>query len=154
MLMIHFRLFCICITAFLLLIGCTPSNEANSKDEQVDYTKIAAKTSIEQKAANQVKKKLANNKDVKAVHAVNANKKLVIAVDVPHSKRFRLAKIRTKLTKELKKEFDKYQVVLSTDKKILLELEQLEKKINDGSISNKQLDKEAKRIISLSKEQT
>src|SRR5699024_4268004 len=82
---------------------------------------------------------LSKNDNVTHVYAVNTKDTLVIAIKVRHMKRFRLQKIKQELTKKMKKEFPKMDVQLSTDEKIVIELDKLEKKLETTSISKKEL---------------
>ncbi|WBX79732.1 hypothetical protein PD280_19070 [Virgibacillus salarius] len=79
---------------------------------------------------------------------------MLIAIEIQHGKRFQLGKIREQLTKQMKKEFKNLKVELSTDKKIVMELEKLEKSIQSKSYSKKKLEKKLKKLIEFSKEQT
>jgi len=139
----------------LLLFGCgTDSNEESKKGSEIEYTKLAANNEIDQQPSNRAKEMLSKHDEITNVKAVNSSGKLIIAIEIKHMKRFQLKQIEDDLKKEMKKEFDDHKVELSSDKKIVLELEDLEKKIKDGSISKKKLNKEVDRIIKLSHEQT
>lgn len=54
----------------------------------------------------------------------------------------------------MKKQFKNLDVEFSTDKKIIIELDKLEKQILNNEISSKELKKRLKQIVTLSKEQT
>src|SRR5699024_4904445 len=138
------------------LVSCTPNNNSESRSyPPVEMTKISTKNSaISQGESNHAKNILSKNDNVTHVYAVNTKDTLVIAIKVRHMKRFRLQKIKQKLTKKMKKEFPKMDVYLSTDKKIVIELEKLEKKLKKTSISKKDFKKQIQNIIDLSKEKT
>jgi len=148
----------ILVLLVLLLIGCgTDSNQNANQNTQndVEFTKIATdKKSIDQQPANRAKELLSKHDEVTNVKAVNSSDKLVIAIEIEHMKRFLLKQIEKDLKKEMEKEFEDYKVELSSDKKIILELEELEEKIQSGSIPKKELKKEVDRIIKFSHEQT
>lgn len=144
-------------SVFLFLIGCAndlTGEPSRNQENSIELTKISSNNSIDQSASNQAKEILSNHEEITAINAVNTLETLVIAVDIEHSKRFRLADIRKELTKEMKEQFKDIKVEFSTDKKILLELEKLEEKIQSGSIKKKKLEKEIKRITKLVKEKT
>lgn len=140
-----------------LLIGCntdTTEDSTGNKDNNIELTKIAANHPVDQKPSNQAKEALSQQEGLTSVKAVNNSEKLLIAIDTEHNKRFRLAKTRKQLTKDMKKKFSNMEVEFSTDKKINLELEKLENQILNGSISKKKLDKKIDQLIKLAKEKT
>lgn len=54
----------------------------------------------------------------------------------------------------MKESFPDLDVTLSTDKKIMLEVEKLEQKIKANQLSEKELSKKVKTLLELEKEQT
>ncbi|MEC5425139.1 hypothetical protein QGM71_16760 [Virgibacillus sp. C22-A2] len=147
----------ITIALLYLLSGCGPDTTSDStgvENQDIEFTTISTNSSIDQSVSNKAKESLSSNDALTSVNAVNTDKDLLIAVEVHHNQRFRLAKLRKELTKQMEKEFPKKKVELSTDQKIVLELEQLEYEIQSEAMSKKKLEKKTKRIIKLSKEQT
>lgn len=145
------------ISLFSLLIGCgTDSTNESSKnnDNNIELTKIAANHPVDQEPSNQAKETLSQQEGLTSVKAVNNSDKLLIAIDIEHNKRFQLAKTREHLTKDMKRQFANMEVEFSTDKKINLELEKLESKVQKDSMSKKRLDKELDHLIKLAKEKT
>lgn len=144
------------IICLILLAGCTnnaaPMNSKNTDD--INLTKISTVNNYSQVPSNQAKDDLGRNEEVISVKAVNTDNMIVIGVEIEHLERFNLAENREKYKKEMKKKFKDMDVELSTDMKINIELEKLEKDIRDEKISNKKLKSELKRIAELSKEQT
>ncbi len=141
----------------LFLFSCSPESESNgakNDGQDVEYTKIANNKFVDQQKANKAKKILSKHDEITSINAVNSDKNLVVAIEVHHNKRFQLTDIRKRYAKELKKKFPNIKTELSTDKKIILELESLEKEIKEKDISNKQIKKKLKHIINLMKEQT
>ncbi|RIU96540.1 hypothetical protein D1864_02575 [Oceanobacillus picturae] len=150
---------------WLLLIGllCILSSCGNesalepskNKNEALDLTHISTNDQdTSQQQANQAKAALSNYEEITAIKAVNTSKQLIIAVQVEQNQRFKLAKIRKQLSKEMKEMFPDLKVELTTDKKIAIELEKLEEKLKSGSMSKKSMEKRVKKIVDLSKEQT
>jgi hypothetical protein len=149
--------FLIIISFLLLLVGCTSqSSEPSNKTNPIHISNVSTKQSYEQTYANQAKSNLAQKKNVTKVSAVNSDKQLVIAIDVPHHERFQLKQYEKKLKKELKKNFknSNLQIEVSSDQKIMWELEKLEDEIRKGSITKKELKKKLKEISKLMKEKT
>lgn len=137
------------------LVSCTPNNNESQSSPPVEMTKISTNNNeINQDQSNRAKNILSKNDNVTHVYAVNTKDTLVIAIKVRHMKRLRLQKIKQELTKKMKKEFPKMDVQLSTDEKIVIELEKLEKKLETTSISKKELKNRLQSIIDLSKEET
>ncbi|HAM81296.1 YhcN/YlaJ family sporulation lipoprotein [Ornithinibacillus bavariensis] len=142
---------------FILSAGCTSSSsEPSEKTNPIHISNVSTKHSYDQSYANQAKSTLAQKKNVTKVFAVNSDKLLMIAIDVPHHERLQLKKYEKKLTKEMKKKFKKtsLKVEVSSDQKILWKLEQLEEEIRNGSISKKELKKKLEDISKLMKEKT
>src|SRR5690606_29761018 len=85
--------------------------------------------------------------EITGIKAVNSDKEMIIAVQIKHMKRFFLAKHRKAWQKEMEKQFPGWKVELSTDKKIYLELDKLEEKINNDTLLKDEFKKEEKRPI-------
>lgn len=146
----------IALGIFLLLMGCGPdsTNESSREQGNIEMTKISTHNLMDQHPSNQAKDVLSKQNEITSIKAVNSKDKLVIAIEVQHNKRLKLAKIRKKLTKQMKGQFPEMEMEFSTDKKIYLELEQLENEIQTSAITNKKLNKKLKHIIKLAREKT
>lgn len=145
----------LCIVLFSIT-GCNDSSISESEKSETNshITKVVTKSETNQDISNQAKEMLQDYDDISSINAVNTDKELIIAFDVPQLDRLRLAKIRQRVSKDVKKEFDSYDVEVSTDKKIILELEKIEEKLQNNSLTKKELKKEVKRITRLAQEQT
>lgn len=154
--MAYKRVIFLFFTISLMLIGCgTPSTMESPNDNSVELTKLTTeKESINQEASNKAKDIIQQYDDITAVNAVNSSNHLIASFEVEYLQRFNLEDIRGEIEKQLKEEFPTLKVVVSTDQKIIIELEKLETELNKNSISKKQLEKNVKKIISLSKEET
>jgi hypothetical protein len=133
--------------------GCNMANTKNEK-EDLNISKVTSKEIINQSTSDQVKQLLNKQKEVSNAKAVNLENELLIDVEINQMDRFRIKEIEKKLKKITEEKFPNHKVTLSTDKKIFLELDELEKQVNQQNISKKKLEKELKRIKSLSEEQT
>lgn len=120
----------------------------------IQFTNVKTTQSLQQEAANTAKNILSQQENITAVKAVNSGKHLVIAFEIDHFKRFTLEKTRKKVQKQMDENFPDLDVIVSTDKKIILELERLEEEIFSDTISKKELDKKIEKIVKLDKEQT
>lgn len=137
-----------------MMISCNNQQETMEDETKVEMTKITNQNLVNQDISNQAKDSLSEHKNVTNIHAVNTDKQLAIAIEIPHMKRFRLQKIEKELTKEMKNKFPEIDVNFSTDKKIIIELEQLERDLETTSLTKKEVDKKLKKIIGLMNEQT
>jgi len=150
------------LSLILIVVGCrespninpTPNNQLNNNQLDVDLTKLSTNQSIDQTYSNQAKDSLKTNQDLTSIKAVNTDKDLVITFEVDHLKRFQLEKIRKKIAKKMKKEFSNMKVIVSTDQKIILGLDQIEQEIQKNHITKKQLEKQIKYLVKLAKEET
>lgn len=147
------RIFLIFSLFVLMLFGCGTNQDTKTSDQQVEFTKLSTGL-IDQSPSNQAKELISEHEAVTNVKAINSSDQLLIAVEIDHMKRFRLKEIEKELHKKMKKTFDDYKVELSMDKKIVLELEELENKIKNNAIKKEKLNKEIDRIIKLSHEKT
>ena len=145
------------IIMYLLLSGCannsTTENTGTEMDEE-KYSIIHTTSSHSQSPANELKNHIKNRDEFTDIYAVNTDSQVLIAITPKHHERFRLADFRKELEKDIKDRIDPLEIELSTDKKIAIELKDLEEKLEKKSISKKQLEKEFKRILKLSKEET
>jgi apolipoprotein N-acyltransferase len=145
----------IIITFLFILVSCgVDTNTKTTSDSDIEYTNLKTTQSLKQDHSNQAKETLTSHNDITSVSAVNTTKDIIIAFEIYHLKRFSLKKVRKEIQKKMEKKFSDLNVIVSTDKKIFLELNELEKKINADSISEKELDKKIKALIKLAKEQT
>ncbi|MBU5467112.1 YhcN/YlaJ family sporulation lipoprotein [Virgibacillus sp. MSJ-26] len=144
------------ILLIITMIACSsqPNTLEDKNNTEVEMTKINNPTSFNQDISNQAKEYVSKDKNITNVYAVNTEKKLVVAIEIPHMKRFQLQKIEDKSKKKIKEEFPEMDINFSTDKKIIIELEQLEQKLKTNSLTKKEMDKKIKKIISLMNEKT
>lgn len=123
-------------------------------NQPMGLVKLASDEKIDQQPSNNAKELLSNYEEISGVRAVNHNNQLVVAVDVDHDDRFNLDNIERDVSKKIKRDFSNMKVTISTDQKILLELEDLENALQKNNISEKELKKRLQEIKKLSKEQT
>lgn len=152
---------------FLLFLGVfilTACSNNNANPDQIleptgnrdlELVKLKSNDNIDQNPSNRAKELISEEYDeVSAVRAVNHKDDILIAIDVDHHERFDLDDIEKKIEKQVRNQFSDLKVTLSTDQKILIELEKIEADIMNNNISNDQLKKKITKLKSLSKEQT
>ena len=143
------------LSFFFLLIGCGVNNDTTEQnDHPIELTNISTKQPVDQTPSNQAKQALSQYDGITSIKAVNTKDKLLVAVEIEHQRRFQLEKTEKKLTKKMKDQFSNMKVEFSTDQKINLELEKLEKELKSGSMSKKELTKQMNHLIKLTKEKT
>lgn len=142
----------ITVSLFFLLFGC--GTDSTTEQDKQDTPIKGSNKLIDQQPSSDAKEILNKHEEITAIKAVNNSKTIVVAVKVKHSERFTLKSLKKKMTKELKDSFPKLDVVFSTDLKIFLELEKLEKEMQTGPLTEKSFNKKLDKIIKLSKEQT
>jgi hypothetical protein len=137
------------ILAIGFITGCT-NNEDDGREivqgSDIDLTKVKTTSPADQSISNKVKNKLIKRDDVTGVRGVNTDKKLFIALKITQFDRLHLKKIEKEVKDKLKKDYPDMEHEVSTDKKIYLELDELEKKLQEETLSKKKLKKEMKRI--------
>jgi len=145
---ISIRFFYVLLIAFMLF-GC--SNQSKTKADLSN----PKNTAIDQTMAIEAKKKIASYKETTVVHAVNTSKKLFVAFDIKHRNKLTFKQILEKRKKALKKQFPDKEIEVSTDQKLLMETEKIEKQLKDDKIkSEKALDKKMEALIKLSRKKT
>lgn len=146
---------------FLLLLaiiglgsGCNRNqNQSGEEHEDLSISQVHTSKPIDQSVANQAKKKVITEEDISDVKAVNTDKELLIAIKVENFDRFRLKKIEKNVKSDLEKDYPDHKIIVSTDSKMYLELDQLEQKIQKDNTNRKELEKDFNKIKSLMKEQ-
>ncbi|WP_053071994.1 hypothetical protein [Ornithinibacillus contaminans] len=142
---------------FVILSGC--ENDSSSPSESTNpynVTNMSSEHHFDQTPSKQAEQYLVQKENVSDVIAVNDDKKMIIAIEVPHHERFQLKKINKDYSSEMKEKFKSVDITveLATDKKIFWELDKLHKQIQQNKITKKKLTKEMKHISKLMREQT
>lgn len=145
---------------FLCISACTNQAGQNITDERKDQPlKIATNNSTSQNKtltnsliAKQSKEMILNYKEINEVIAIHFDKQLFVGFNVKKFQEFNVVKIEKRVHKDLKKTFPQVDLIVSHDRKILIELEKLAN--NEGNLSDRELKKRLRKIKELSKEKT
>jgi hypothetical protein len=133
--------------------GCAGNqNQFTNSIDDAKIVKVNTSKPIDQSVANQAKEIVIKEKEISGVKAVNTDQELLLAVKVDNFDRFQLKSIENKVKSELEKEYPDLKIIISTDSKMYLELEQLEQKLQKDNTQKKTLKKEFDKIKSLMKE--
>ncbi|TYR79460.1 hypothetical protein FZC66_15280 [Priestia megaterium] len=133
--------------------GCAGNEDQSANNNNdADVVKVHTRKSIDQSVANEAKEKVIKKEEITDVKAVNTDKELLLAVKVNQFDRLRLKGIKKDVKSELEKKYPDHKILVSTDQKIYLELEQLEKKLQKDKTKKKALKKEFDDLKSLMKE--
>ena len=142
------------LTVIGLGSGCNRNQNQSGEDhKELSISQVHTSKPINQSVANQAKKKVITEEDISDVKAVN-DKELLIAIKVENFERFRLKKIEKNVKSDLEKVYPNHKILVSTDSKMYLELDQLEQKIQKDNTNREELEKDFNKIKSLMKEQT
>ncbi|WP_026570543.1 MULTISPECIES: YhcN/YlaJ family sporulation lipoprotein [Sediminibacillus] len=135
----------------LSVTGCANNEDGRSASDNPDYdlTQVSNKSEISQEIANQAKRTILKKQEVIGARAVNTSDQLLVAIEIRQMDRFRLKKLEKNITSDLEKKFKDKKVTVSTDKKIYLELDELESRLQTKDVSEQKLDKETNRIKKL-----
>jgi UDP-galactopyranose mutase len=134
-----------------MISGCGANGDDKQKSE-INLTKIGTNITDDQRTAKDAKQYVKKRKEITEVKAVNNESQLMLAFNVKAFDRFQLDKIEKNLKSDLEKRYPNYKVETSTDKKIFMELEELEKRLKDRSINKKSLESELNKLSKLMKE--
>lgn len=132
---------------FPLLVACSSSHDGQKVDEHVQTDHSQAESS---QAVDYV---MSKNEITDAV-AVNTKETILLAYDVQQMDRFRLDEIKKDVKKELETQFPDKKIALSFDKKIMLEVTELQNKMAEKEMNDKKVKKEIQKIEKLMKEKT
>lgn len=136
-----------------IFIGACQNNDTEQNNHASPYMKLSILEQYDQGISNHIKVRLNKREQLSKIHAVNDEKNILIAFDVDHHHRFTLGKIEQEIQKEIEKLFPEHEVTVSTDLKILLSLEELEKEIHEGTISQERISKELNLLVKLTKDE-
>lgn len=146
----------ITLLSLTIILGCTkqdPTYEP-TKQETTDYTSLTNKGQAHQSEADEAKQLLSRYDEVSEVHAINNDKTLIVAIKIEQGDRFSLDHLEKEFQEKLQHSFPHLKTAVSTDQKILFELNELENKLANDNLSNKTLNKHMKKIKKLMKEET
>jgi len=101
-----------------------------------------------------IKKMVADHDEIYDVAVVQKGKQILVAYKVKHMKRFKMASIDKDLTSDLNKKFKGYEIVISSDIKIFLEVVELIVQVQDKGYSKEKAKKWFGKIMDLEKEMT
>ncbi|QOY35932.1 YhcN/YlaJ family sporulation lipoprotein [Anaerobacillus isosaccharinicus] len=131
--------------AFFLIIsfltGCNMMGQGEVKPLYIGSNKVEDQTK-----ADEAKQIVLSMDEVTAVRGATFDEDIYVAVKVKQFDRFFLDEIRKEAYDKIKKRYPDAKVHVSTDKKVLLELEKLEIQINNNKIKRKEFEKQWKRI--------
>src|SRR5699024_11131545 len=135
--------------SIFIMLGCSSEQP---KYESNQITNISNSKSNNQQHANKAKKLLSGYNEVSSNQAINNDTDLLIAVDINHEDCYQLDELEKNLRKKVEKQFKNLNVTLSTYQKLLIEVEKLEHKLENGEISEKKLTKKMKQLHALMQE--
>ncbi|WP_228409620.1 YhcN/YlaJ family sporulation lipoprotein [Radiobacillus deserti] len=129
----------------MLLVGCNQQedNRVQTKDNNIDFTKVTNKDApVNQSVATKAKQLLLDNKEVNGVRGINTTDKILLAFKVKQLDSFRETKLEGEFKSDLEKEFPNKEIFISSDQKIFIELDRLEKEIQNNKMDKSQLNKD------------
>lgn len=137
------------------LASCQGINDGAAEKKQHPIIKVAHQQKTAQKqVAERAAKKVLEIDEIKKARAVTTDKTLLMAFDVYHLNRFRIKRIEKEVKADLKKMFPDKNIKVSHDRKIMLEVEKLQQKMEQNELDQKELNKNVKKITKLMKEKT
>ncbi|WP_413380367.1 hypothetical protein [Alkalihalobacillus sp. 1P02AB] len=135
----------IMIPLFVLIVlisGC----QNLSVNEPTTQSLIVENDTFDQTKANESKKTLMKMNEIIEVHAVSFEDKIYVAPKVKQFSRFRLKEIRKEGFDKIKERYSEDEIHVSTDRKVYMELEKLEKELKNETIKEKDLKEKVRKI--------
>lgn len=127
----------------MTLIGCSINNDENNPQ---------ASSATHPPVVEEAIALVSEERDVNKVQAIANEENLVIAFKVNSLKNFQLKKIKKSIKEKVEKSFPDYDVTVSTDLKIMLELNKLQEE--QDTLSEDEFKQALQKIIDLEKEET
>lgn len=132
------------VCAFALASGC--GNAGGLQQEKAEPLQVGEDAPVDQTRADQAKRIVLSMEEVVETKGASFEEDIYIAVTVNQFDRLRLNHIRKTAFDKIKKRYPDAKVHVSTDKKIFMNLEELEQKLQRNEIDEKELDKRLKKI--------
>jgi len=149
------KIFLLLLTIIGIGSGCNENqNQMGYNNNDLSISQVHSSKPIDQSVANRAKEKMITKDEITDVRAVNTDKELLAAIKVENFNRFRLKTIEKTVKSDLEKIYPNYKVVVSSDKKMLWELEKIEQRLQKNNTNKKSLKKDLKKLENLIKEQT
>lgn len=143
------------ISIMLVLFGCTHNREIDSsQQDDLMLTKTSTHSSLNHDHSKQINRILSQYRELKTIKSLSTSDTILVAVEVNQFDRFQLPKIKKKVKSALEKDFSEWVIFVSTDQKIIIEMDTIQEQINDGSLSQEMINKKIKNLIKLGKEDT
>lgn len=144
------------LTVLSFLVACNTNTKEESQQgpSSAKPSQISTSSIPDQTPAKQAKKLMRQYDEITNVYAINTSKKILVAIEINQMDRLKMTKLRKRTSAKLKKQFPNFKTELSTDKKLIIEIEKLENKTKHNHITNQKLKKEIKHLIELTKEKT
>lgn len=143
---------------FFALSGCMndkqPTNLEPTRNDPLSLMKLSSKGMTDQQPAMDAKQFLSKEESLSGVRAVNHNDELFIAIEVDNFQRFNLKDIEKDVRKKVNNKYKNFHVTVVSDEKLVIELKELEEKVENNNITDEQLGKQIEELKKLSKEQT
>ncbi|WP_408011171.1 YhcN/YlaJ family sporulation lipoprotein [Pseudalkalibacillus sp. A8] len=132
------------LSSFMILsAGCNnkKEEEGNKNHESMQTYYVENK----QAASKEAQDTIDTMSEITDVKVVNSEEDMIVAVKPKHLERFQLKSLKKRIKKKLQKQNPDIKVMVSTDQKIFILVDQLENKLNK-KMDRKDIDKEIKKI--------
>lgn len=142
----------LCVLAlFLLVTGCAQQSQSETKAKSAAEDPLCNPTPVRHFDLEQKAKSITEEVDgIDQAVAVQIDKELDVAIQVSNFNRLRLESIRKEVAQKLKAAFPSASIHVSSDKKIMNDLEKLNK--TPWSIKREEACKQKKNLIRIEKQ--
>ncbi len=132
------------LSSFMILsAGCSHQKEGEGNKNDVSIQTYYFEN--KQAASKEAQDTIGTMPEITDVKVVNSEEDLIVAVKPKHLERFQLKSLKKKIKKKIQKQNPDIKVMVSTDQKIFILVDQLENKLNK-KMDRKDIDKEIKKI--------
>ncbi|HET7626764.1 MAG TPA: YhcN/YlaJ family sporulation lipoprotein [Bacillales bacterium] len=153
----HFTRIFIVLTTITVFTGACGQQNGNDGKSQARLQQMQenrhAEQPVDQSKSERVRKQIMDRDAVTEVHAVNSKTQLMVAIQLKTMQQFNAQQIVEQVKKSIAHRYPNMKVEVSSDKKVYMEVSELEANLQTHEVSQKQFDKKLKRIARFMKEQ-
>lgn len=130
MIFLRFKLVSLLLLLSLLVFGCAQMNAPAQKPEQNQQNQQAEQIIVDTELAEQAKNTAKSVKGVEDATSVVIDRKILTAIKVSGFDRLKLKSIKEEVHAKIKKLNKDYTVLVTSDKKLFKQLQEIEKQLN------------------------
>jgi hypothetical protein len=126
---------------------------ACNEEPQTDMKNTISTQELSHDESTSIEKSIVDMEEVDDVALIHSKDKLLVAIKVTTTDRFRLEEIQGIVKKKMEAEYPEMEVTISADKKIFMKITELERQNEKKKMTEREIHKKVISLIKLSKEE-